>query len=361
LISEAAAQTTAYRGVTAGGVGASATQGPQADGAPVPRAAAGQAPPRGGSGGQRGNVSQEPAAALRRGVAMTAISCSVSDLARSVAFYRTAFGLEMLGSATLPPASPNAAMVRLVNASGARYRQATLRVPLTGVVLRLMEFSGVERASQRPGVAEPGQVRPRFLVTDMAVELANLKLAGAEIVSSGGQVDALKTPTHVVARDPDGHVIEIDRVEDPQSSATTDVTPVVALHVALTTADTEKKLAFYKNLLGFDVAPGAWSRMPIGAGELKRSTSGELGGANRLLDIAEYRGLGRAMPAHGRVQDPGTGVVSFIVRDLDGALNAVKQAQLRVVSVGEAPVTLAHSPRIVVQDLDGAYIEMIEE
>jgi catechol 2,3-dioxygenase-like lactoylglutathione lyase family enzyme len=328
-----------------------------------PQAAAGQSGQRGGGrSGQQGNASQEPMAARTRSIAMTALSFTVSDLARSIIFYRTAFGLEMFG-ATVPLPSLNAAMVSLVNAGGAKYRQATFRVPHTGVVLRLMEFSGVERASQRPGVADPGQVRPRFLVSDMDVALASLKLAGAEIVSSGGEVGASKTPMQVVVRDPDGYLIEVERVADVQSIATTDTTSVVALHVALITADTGKKLAFYKDVLGFDVVAGAWSRMPTGAGELKRSTSGELGGANRLLDIEEYRNLGGAMPAHGRVQDPATGVVSFIVRDIDDALNAVKQAKLRVVTAGYAPVTLAHAQaqRIVVQDPDGAYVELVEE
>src|SRR5207248_1617148 len=100
----------------------------------------------------------------------------------SVAFYRTAFGLEVLGGPILPPANLNTAMGRLVSADGAKYRQASLRVPFTGVVLRLMEFSGIERAPQKPGLSDLGQVRPRFLVSDMDVTLARLKLAGAEIV-----------------------------------------------------------------------------------------------------------------------------------------------------------------------------------
>src|SRR5712691_4769982 len=105
--------------------------------------AAAQAPQRGGGrGGQRGNGGQQPVAAPTRGVALTALSFSVSDLARSVTFYRTAFALEML-DATMPLPSLNAAMAGLVNAGGAKYRQATFRVPHTGVILRLMEFSGV--------------------------------------------------------------------------------------------------------------------------------------------------------------------------------------------------------------------------
>ena len=95
---------------------------------------------------------------------------------------------------------------------------------------------------------------------------------------------------------------------------------------------------------------------------MKRTASGELGGANRLLDIVEYREAGHAAPARGRVADPATGVVSFIVRDLDAALNAARQAKLRVVTAGEAPVSLAYAQarRIVVQDPDGAYVEMVE-
>jgi len=311
---------------------------------------------------QRGNAGQQPSAAQASGVvAMSAISFSVSDLARSVAFYRTAFGLEMFG-ATVPAASMNSAMASLVSAGGAKYRQATFEVPHTGVVVRLMEFSGVERASHKPGLGDPGQVRPRFLVSNMEVALASLKLAGADIVWSGGESGASKTPTQVVARDPDGYVIKIEREDDVRAVAVTDLTPVVGLHVELTTADTARKLAFYKDVLGIDLAAGAPGTTQTGAGDLKRTASGELGGANRLLDIVEYREAGHAAPARGRVADPATGVVSFIVRDLDAALNAARQAKLRVVTAGEAPVSLAYAQarRIVVQDPDGAYVEMVE-
>jgi catechol 2,3-dioxygenase-like lactoylglutathione lyase family enzyme len=156
-------------------------------------------------------------------------------------------------------------------------------------------------------------------------------------------------------------LIEIAQDENSEAVATTDLTPVVALHVALTGADTDKKNAFYREALGFEVAPGRWSKMLNGAGELKRSTSGELGGANRLLDIEEYREVGPVASLRARVQDPGTGVVSFIVRDLASALSAVRQAKLHVVTTDGAPVTLAQSPRIVVQDPDGAYVEIIQE
>jgi catechol 2,3-dioxygenase-like lactoylglutathione lyase family enzyme len=292
---------------------------------------------------------------------MTAISFSVSGLERSVTFYRTAFGLEVFGSVP-PQPSMNAAMARLFDVGDAKYRQATFRIPHTDVILRLMEFR-VEHAAQRPGLGDPGQVRPRFLVSDMDVTLAGLKLAGAEIVSasSGGQVSALKPPTHVIARDPDGYVIEIERDESLQSSVATDVSPVVALHVVLTTTDTEKKLAFYKKLLGFDIEPGVWSKTVLDAGDVRRSTGRDLGGATRLLDLEEYHDAGRAKLGQGRVQDLAMGVASFIVRDLDDTLSAVRQAKLHVVTMAEAPVSLAQTRRMVVQDPDGAYVEMSEE
>src|SRR5262245_25326428 len=138
------------------------------------------APPQGGAAQapapQRGAPPQGAgaAAAPARGIAVTTTSHTVANLERTVAFYRGVFGFDLFGAVGRPLL--NATMEKLTNTTGARYRQAALRLPNTGLVVRLMEFSGIEHgATQNARLTDPGQVALRLFVTDMEPALANLR------------------------------------------------------------------------------------------------------------------------------------------------------------------------------------------
>jgi catechol 2,3-dioxygenase-like lactoylglutathione lyase family enzyme len=296
-------------------------------------------------------------------VAFTTTSHTVSDLDRTVAFYRSVFGFDLFGVAVGRPLV-NSTMEKLMNTPGAKYRQAALRFPNTGLVFRLMEFSGIERAAQKPRPTDPGQTILRLFVSDgdMEAALANLRRAGADILAGGTPASHGGALSPIVARDPDGYVLEITRGQGAQATNTgAGVSPVVDAHVVLTTADTEKKLAFYRGVLGIDVPSGTWTRTPTGTGEVRRSTSREVGGANRVFEICEYRNVGPSTPVQSRLQDPSTGMVSFIVKDLADALKPMHDANLSIVTAGSTPVSLAKLQRIVVRDPDGVHVELIQE
>jgi catechol 2,3-dioxygenase-like lactoylglutathione lyase family enzyme len=306
-----------------------------------------------------------PAAPLPRAVALTTTSHAVADLNRTVAFYREVFGFDLIGGVAVGRPLVNSAMEKLTNTAGAKYRQASLRLPNTGLVLRLMEFSEIEHAAvPKSRFTDPGQTILRFFVSDgdMDAALANLRRAGAEIVVGGGPVARGGVLSLIVARDPDGYLLEVGRGQGAQATNTgAGASPVLDVHVVLTTADTDKKLAFYGGVLGFEVPAGTWTKMPTGTGEIRRSTSREAGGANRIFEICEYRNVGTSAPVQSRLQDPSTGLVSFIVRDLPDTLKPVKEAKLPVVTAGGEPVTLANLQRIVIRDPDGAAVELIQE
>jgi hypothetical protein len=79
---------------------------------------------------------------------------SVSDLGRSVAFYREALGLVMRtqpGHTALPPAAPLDEMQsNLTDTRGARFRTVTFDLPDAGFGLELVEFTGIERKPSEP-------------------------------------------------------------------------------------------------------------------------------------------------------------------------------------------------------------------
>src|SRR5207237_10025918 len=101
----------------------------------------------------------------------------------------------------------------------------------------------------------------------------------------------------IVARDPDGDLLDVERGEGAQPTNTgAGASPVLDVHLMLTTTDTDKKLAFYRGVLGWDVPTGTWTKMPTGTGEIRRSTSREAGGAGRIFERCEYRNGGTRTP-----------------------------------------------------------------
>jgi catechol 2,3-dioxygenase-like lactoylglutathione lyase family enzyme len=294
---------------------------------------------------------------LTHGLALTAVSHSVNNLEKTAAFYRSLFGLVPFGSFE-PMPLVNSSMAKLTNTGNAKYRQATLRLPNTGVVLRLMEFAGVERAPLKPGLTDPGQVVLRLMLNDMPLTLANLQKVNAEFVL--GAPSPGTSSSFAVVRDPDGYLLTLEPGQGPQGSSV-DQTAVNEVHVVVITADTDKSLTFYKNVLGVDFAPGVWGKLPVGNGEIRRSVAHEFGGPQRIVELCEYRNVGAGTPVKARLQDPPASLVSFIVRDMSDTLKAVNEAKSPIVTAGGAPVTIASLPRIVVRDPDGAFVELVQE
>jgi catechol 2,3-dioxygenase-like lactoylglutathione lyase family enzyme len=295
----------------------------------------------------------------------------VSNLDRTVEFYKTVFGFEVYGDVGRPLV--NSAMSKLTATPDALYRQAVLKIPFTGLVLRLIEFSGVDRTPVKASLTDPGQIALRLYVGDMDAALVSLQRAKAEILvgappaarpgAARGPATAPPTPSLIVTRDPDGYFIEIEHgVGAPPSNVGAAAITVLNAHVVMTTVDTDKKMAFYHGLLGMDVPAGSWEKMPAGRpGEVRKSTSKDFGGANRVVELCEYRNTGPSKPVSGQLKDPGVAMVSFMIRDLDDALKAVKEANLPIVSADGAAITVARLSRIIVRDPDGTYVELVQE
>lgn len=347
--------------------GGAAAQGERDPGsAPQGRGAGPQG--RGAGAQGRGAAAEVP---LTRSVALETTSHTVEDLDRTVEFYKAVFGFIPFAANGRPLL--NSAMSKLTDTPGATYRQAVLRLPYTGVVLRLMEFTGVERTTVKGGLTDSGQVGLRLFVGDMDAALVALQKAKAEILvpapapagrRGAGRAGAAATtsPALIVARDPDGYWLQIEHGEgEPPSNIGAAAVSVLNTRVILVTADTDKKMAFYKDLLGMDLSAGTWRKMPAGPGEIRQSISKDFGGANRTIELCEYRNAGPSAPVKGRLQDAGTTMVSFIVRDLDDTLKALKDASLPIVSTNGESVTLAKLQRIIVRDPDGTYVELVQE
>jgi catechol 2,3-dioxygenase-like lactoylglutathione lyase family enzyme len=134
---------------------------------------------------------------------------TVSDLDRSLGFYRDLLGMEVLATQE----KEGGYLAAIVGYPDAHVRMAHLRMPGSDHVLELFEYLA-------PAGAAPERIEPRdvgtahlcFLVNDLSAEYLRLRKAGVDsFVSEPIAVDTgINTGGFgVYLRDPDGIVIEL--------------------------------------------------------------------------------------------------------------------------------------------------------
>ena len=139
-----------------------------------------------------------------------------------------------------------------------------------------------------------------------------------------------------------------------------------AHHTGFTVSSLARSLAFYRDLLGFEVA-FQWNPTAPYVGELVATRTStfigdpEVAGDRRLLELLEYRNV-EQVPVDMRNGNVGSGHIAFSVDDLD-ALYAELTAK-GVTSVSP-PVTPTVGPNrggraVYLIDPDGFRVELIE-
>jgi catechol 2,3-dioxygenase-like lactoylglutathione lyase family enzyme len=140
-----------------------------------------------------------------------------------------------------------------------------------------------------------------------------------------------------------------------------------AHHTGFTVSSLERSLAFYRDLLGFEVV-FAWNPREPYIGELVgypdvdlHSAILRIPGSESFLELIEYRGVDQ-VPVDMRNGNVGNGHIAFFVDDLDGIYATLTAAGCASVS---APVTPTIGPNkggraVYMIDPDGFRIELIQ-
>jgi catechol 2,3-dioxygenase-like lactoylglutathione lyase family enzyme len=190
--------------------------------------------------------------------AITSISMTVSDMDRSVAFYRTVMNFELVSDQERAGDDYE----HLYGVFGARVRIVTLR--LGGETLKLEEFIAPHG---RPIPVDSKSNDAWFqhvaiIVRDMDQAFAWLRNHQVQFASTGPQVLPLWNPNAggIAAfyfRDPDGHSLEILHFPpgkgDPKWQAAGDTLFLGIDHSAIVVADTDASLSYYHDTLGLKV------------------------------------------------------------------------------------------------------------
>ncbi len=138
-------------------------------------------------------------------------------------------------------------------------------------------------------------------------------------------------------------------------------------HVGIQVADLERSLAFYRDILGFEVAfqwnPQAdYIRTMTGypSADIHAAVLRLPGESNVFLEILEYRDVDRT-PVDTRTANPGTAHIAFFVDDCDALYQELVAKGVRSVS---PPVTPTIGPNqggraVYMIDPDGIRVEFI--
>jgi catechol 2,3-dioxygenase-like lactoylglutathione lyase family enzyme len=288
----------------------------------------------------------------------------VANLDRSLTFYREGLGLEAMGP--VRPFEANEAIMRAANVMGAQTRYVVLKVPGSTLGVELIEYSGIDRQPVQPRFQDPGAGNLTVSVRDLDLALAHLTKAGARVITIGGAPTVISGRARVVfLQDPDGFVIELN--QPSQLPASTEHSEnVLGAGFETAVADTDKTVAFYRDLLGFHASVGA----SFNGDKLMADTAGTPGAQFRQsrleapdvslpIGLIEFKGINRKSLSP-RLQDPGMSMLQVMVRDLDTLLKTLKAGGAAIVSVDGEPVTMGPLRLAVVRDPNNLFLELIE-
>jgi catechol 2,3-dioxygenase-like lactoylglutathione lyase family enzyme len=317
-------------------------------------------------------------------VALTFVGRMVSDLDKSVAFYKA------LGFSQDPLANPawrkDEVIEHLYGVKGVETRMAKMFVnnEATGqrFVVYLRELKGLKRKNLSEHTAwEPGSSHFGLVVPDAAETWAQLRSGGllkarswgGELIVPPGQTKGMLA----YLTDPDGLDIELidQRPAVPAENgrpARPAFVPGVS-HIGLVALDDAKARAFYGDLLGGQLQGAVdppWLKGDFydsavgGHGNVLRFfnesfTEASAPGGRMNFELVEFQNRKKPVESYG-ITDIGVGYVGFEVDGLDAFLARVTVAGAKVVSDGI--VTMKSGTReVMVRDPDvGGFVELFE-
>jgi catechol 2,3-dioxygenase-like lactoylglutathione lyase family enzyme len=316
------------------------------------------------SGAQAERQSAAAAAtAAGRMVRANALMHVVTDLSRAAAFYRDGVGLEY-GSPTVRRGDALAALAAHGGGKVAM-RTASFAIPGSELQLVLVQIDGAGGTAFGQRLYDPGVTRFSIQVRDIDRAFARVATRGIVVDTVGGAPVHTQRPRNdtraVMMRDPDGFVFEFVQA-DPLPP--TDVAPssnVINARSSLAVEDTDRALAFYRDLLGFTARPtntvsDAVLALEGTPGAVARTTSTTPPGSTNVWFLWEFSGIERTRRAP-RIVDPGASALSLVVENVSALVERMKAAgvtvELDATTIGQVHAAVVRSP-------DGLLVELIE-
>lgn len=287
----------------------------------------------------------------------------VTNLDRSIAFYRDVLGLDLPGGAQ--PFGEKPEIMRLGNTLGAQNRIAVLRVSGSPLGVELIEYKDIDRKPARPRFQDPGAANLTLRVRDIDSVMTRIRSSGAKVLTAAGGPVAIGTASrNVFVQDPDGFVVELAQPV-PAPEAPPGSSNLLGAGFETTVRDTEQTVKFYRDLLGFQLRMGesfnnnkTMAETAGTPGARFRQSSGQIPGSTVRITFIEFADIERK-PLHTRLQDPGTALLQLRVRDVDALVKKLKAGGAEIISAGGEPVTRGNLRLAIVRDPNNLFLELI--
>ena len=309
-------------------------------------------------------------------IGVRAIIHSVGDLDKTVAFYRDGLGLKPVGPGgkpmtTLPaPQALDEDLSKFTDTHGAKFRNASFKIPGMTLELELTEFTGTSRKQTTPHMQDPGAATLVLTVRDVDAALDGVKKNGGSVLSIGGQPMKLGGETSqsrsVFVRDPDGFMLELAGTQPPPKSSASADSNIIGGRIGETIKDTDQTMKFYHDVLGFETKPAApafqtnttIASLIDAKGAQWRISRAKVPGTEVDFELLEFKDVPRKEFSL-RVPDIGSPAVSIHVKDVESAMKAVAAGGGSIVTRGGEPVKLGPAKGVFVRDPNGLLIELI--
>jgi catechol 2,3-dioxygenase-like lactoylglutathione lyase family enzyme len=304
-----------------------------------------------------------------------AIIHSVADLDKTVSFYRDGLGLEMVGPGGKPatalsaPSALDESLSKFTATHGAKFRNASFKIPGAKLDLELTEFTDTPRKNVKPHMQDPGAGTLVLTVRDVDAALAGVNKSGGSVLSIGGQPMKMggenSKSRSVFVRDPDGFMLELAGIQPLPPSDAPAGSNVIGGHIGITVENLDQTLKFYHDAFGFETkpAPAFSTNKTIASlidaeGAQWRISTAKIPGSPVNWEFLEFKDVARK-PFRLGVPDVGSPAISVHVKDVNAAIEAVKAGGGSIVTTGGQPVKLGPSVGIFVRDPNGFLLELI--
>lgn len=308
---------------------------------------------------------------------VAAVGMTVSDMDRSVEFYSKVLSFEKVSDVEVAGED----FERLQGVFGVRMR--VVRMCLGTEFIELTEYLAPKG---RPfPIDSRGNDRwfqhIAIITSDMDKAYAWLRANKVEHASTGPQrlPDWNKNAAGIKAfyfRDPDRHYLEIlqfpEGKGDPKWQQTSGKLFMGIDHTAIVVANTEESLAFYRDLLGLNIA-GTSENFGVEQEHLNnvfgahlRITSLRASGGGPGIEFLEYLSPkdGRTTPADERANDLVHWQTSLVVSDTKVVEQHLRAQNSRLVSPGSVALSdtrIGFSSGLLVRDPDGHVMQLIQK
>jgi catechol 2,3-dioxygenase-like lactoylglutathione lyase family enzyme len=294
----------------------------------------------------------------------------VSDLDKAIAFYRDGLGFDVPGTPANADANPG--LRNMFGLPDAQLRWAVGRPPAMRTGVEIVEISKAERRPADRRMQDGGAFTLLVLVRDVDAAFAKVKATGAQVVTTGGAPITVGSARAVVVKDPDGHFVEIARLDPLPETPAPDTANVIGVRVRLTVDDAEQAMHLYRDVLGMSQVDDpkdfrgndAVSAMFGMKNVQYRVKSVHVPGTGLRVEFIDFKGVDRRT-VRTNIQDPGSTRMQIQVRDVDQAIAALKAAGGAVVSTGGATVELpgrggATTKVAIVRDPNNLFLVLLQ-